>query len=53
MRLSGQIVNLVRSGVLNNADQTSGIGHVCIVQIERNSFLVWIEIKVIDTSGVE
>ena len=53
VRLRREIVDLVRLRFLNDADDIGRIGHISIVEIERNPFLVRILDQMIDALGIE
>ena len=53
MRLRGQVVNLVRLHLLNNANQTGGIGHIAVMQDKTRILFMRILIQVIDTVGIK
>jgi hypothetical protein len=51
--LRGQIIDLGRRGVLDDADQRRGVRHVSEMEKETNPVLVAINIKVVDAFGIE
>ena len=53
MALRGQVVDLIRLHLLDDADQTAGIGHVAVVQDEMAILLVRILIEMIDAIGIK
>ncbi len=53
MRLRGEIVDLVRLGLLDDADQVGRIGHVAVVEDEALVGLVRLLVEVLDPPGVE
>ena len=53
MALRGEIVDLVRLGLLDDADQVGRIGHVAVVQEEPRALLVRVLVEMIDALGVE
>src|SRR5262249_44458532 len=53
MRLRREIINLVRSRLLHDADDIGRVRHVAVMQMERNSRLVGIVNQMIEARGVE
>ena len=53
MALRGEIVDLVRLGLLDDADQVGRIGHVAIMEDEALVRLVRILVEMLDPAGVE
>ena len=57
MALSGEVIDLVGLGLLDDADERTGVGHIAIVQIECPTTLhvahPLLEVKVLDTLRVE
>jgi len=51
--LRGEIVDLVRSRLLHDADQVGRVGHVAVVQMKGNAGLVRIVHEMVDARGVE
>ena len=53
MDLCGEVVELVRADLLDQASQRGGVEQVAIVQLEADALDVWIHVEVLDTPGVE
>jgi hypothetical protein len=53
MRLRGEIVDLVRLGLLHDADEIGGVGHVSIVEIEGRPRFVRVVVQMVDALGIE
>ena len=53
MRLRREIVNLVRLRLLHDPDDVGRVGHVPIVQMERNTVLVRIVNEMVEALGIE
>ena len=53
MALRGEIVDLVRLGLLDKANEIRGIGHIAIVKPEPHICLMGIAIEMIDASCIE
>ena len=53
MALRGEIIDLVRLGLLHDTDQVGRVGHVAVVQNKAHICIVRVLIKMIDTAGVE
>jgi hypothetical protein len=53
MTLSREIVNLMRSDLLNQADQVRAVGQVTIVEVELRRALVGVLIEVINTRCIK
>ena len=51
--LRREIVDLVRLGLLHDADDIGRVGHVAIVQMEAKSLLMRIMDEVVDAGGIE
>ena len=51
--LRGEIVDLVRLHLLDDADQAGGIGEVAVMQDEAPPSFVRVLIEMIDTIGIE
>jgi hypothetical protein len=51
--LRGEVVDLVRPHLLDDADQVGGVGEVAVVQLERHLGLVRVAVQVVDAVGVE
>jgi hypothetical protein len=48
-----QVVDLVRLGLLDDADQVGGVGQIAVVQFEFGIIYVRVLVQMIDTVGVE
>jgi hypothetical protein len=53
VRLRREIVDLVRLRLLHDADDVGRVGHVPIVQMERNTLLVRIVNEMVEALGIE
>src|SRR5580704_11683145 len=53
VRLRTQVVNLNRLGQLEDAAQTSAVRKVAVVQMKRGIALMWIDVDMVDSVGVE
>ena len=53
MALGAEVIDLIGLNLLNDSLQVAAVAQVAVVQREAWIQLVWILIKVIDTSGVE
>jgi hypothetical protein len=53
MALGRQIVNLVRLGFLDDADQVGRIGQIPVVHHKPDVFFVQVPVEMIHTTGVE
>ena len=53
MALRRQVVDLVGSRLLDDADEIGGIGQVTVMQEEAHPFYVRIAVQVVDSCGVE
>ena len=51
--LGGEIVDLGRLDLLDDADQVGAVGEVAVVELEADVGLVQVAVEVIDPSGVE
>ena len=53
MRLRREIVNLVRLRFLHDANDIGGVGHIAVMQVERDALFVRIMNEMVDALGVE
>ena len=53
MRLRGEVVDLLRARLLDDADQVGRVGHVAVVHEEAHALLVGVDVEVVDALGVE
>ena len=53
MRLGREIVNLVRLRFLHDADDIGRVGHIAVMQVERDALFVRIMNEMVDALGVE
>ena len=53
MALGGQIVDFVRLGLLNDADQVGRIRQIAVMQVKAGAFNMGIFVNIFDTAGVE
>ena len=51
--LRGEVVDLVRLDLLDDADQVGGIGQIAVMQVQAHAALVRILVQMIDAVGVE
>jgi len=51
--LGGEIVDLVGAGVLQQANEVGGVGHVSVMKKEGRPTLMRIDVDVIDAPGIE
>jgi hypothetical protein len=53
MTLSAEVVDLIRLGVLHDADQVAGVAQVAIVELEVGVGDVWVLVDVVYALGIE
>ena len=53
MTLGGEVVDLVRLQLLEDADQARGVGHVAVVEDEAAIRLMRVLVEMVDAVGVE
>ena len=53
MALRREVIDFVRAGVLQYADEVGGIGHVAVVHEEARLPLVRVDVDVVDATSIE
>ena len=51
--LRREVIDFVRAGVLQQADEVGGVGHVAVVQKEARPALMRVDVDVVDAPGIE